>query len=72
MKIIVNGRDHEWTNPRRRIGYEFLVLIAGHYPEHRPTVTYQQPNEQGDILLPGKFAPIEDGTRFFVAHTGAA
>lgn len=72
MKMIINGREHEWTNPRRRIGYNFLVLIAGYYPEHNPTVTYQIPGETGDVLCPGQFAPLEDGIRFNVANTGAA
>jgi hypothetical protein len=72
VKFIVNGREHEWTNPSKRIGYGFLCRMAGRYPEHRPTVTYRMPNGIANEVFPEQFAPIAEGIIFNVAHTGNA
>jgi hypothetical protein len=68
VKIIVNGREHTWTNPKLSVGYDFLVRLAGQYPEHCPNAIYRRVNGIAKEIIRGQFAPIEDGIIFTVAQ----
>lgn len=76
MKLIVNGKEHEWTILHGNLVmlmYEGIAGMAGFSSLDQPTVTYRFGKEDG-VLTPGQKieVPIDQTPIFNVANTGSA
>ena len=70
MNIKVNGKDVPF--PDARMTYDRLCLLAGVDVEQNPSATYRMSNGTCGILWRGNTAPVAEGGRFSVYHTGMA
>lgn len=70
MKIKVNDKDVAY--PADRMTYTALCELAGVAEDLKPSATYRLPNGASGVLWSGNTAPVVEGGRYNIYHTGHA